>query len=411
MLSCANAAVESAAPEKMAVLTQSQLLLFRSVISAQMASPDVLVAHQRVVVLQQDGVFFRLRKIFRRRAVNSRSEQFFVVVHQDTVEEDGLIGRLQYFVSIHFRGFEDDVVSLPLAGLARRVLERRPLTVDGADLSIGIGGIVPAIEHLNFIAALQENAAVAAVLAVAANFGGVGENHVELHIAELFLRHDVTLAESHFHVAVLDLPAGLAGLRHRTGRHHLLRPLPVGEIFSIKEDDGVRRGIPIRILTRRDFRRMRARGIMHVPLLSGNERRVSIAEIVGAGRAAASTAGTTAAARILRERGERQQARDGGACQKEGERRVFHRRLFYRFCQTALPTKNGPMFAIRVAVCRVLRIACTQAESGWSSLPIRPMTKSLSFLSSPNEARRTSSARPESPKLWPILPCSRSTAT
>ena len=52
-------------------------------------------------------------------------------------------------------------------------------------------------------------------------------------------------------------------------------------------------------------------------------------------------------------------------------------------CQTARPTKNGPRRSRYSAVCCVFLIACTIADSGYSSLPMRPMTKSLSSLSRP----------------------------
>ena len=60
-------------------------------------------------------------------------------------------------------------------------------------------------------------------------------------------------------------------------------------------------------------------------------------------------------------------------------------------CAT-VPTKNGPILAMNSEVCRVLRIVCTRWLSGWSSLPTRPMTNSLSSASRPWHARRMSCA-------------------
>jgi hypothetical protein len=61
-------------------------------------------------------------------------------------------------------------------------------------------------------------------------------------------------------------------------------------------------------------------------------------------------------------------------------------------CQTTRPTKKGPRRSRYSDVCCVLRIAWTTADSGNSSFPTSPMTKSLSLRSSPWQARRTSCA-------------------
>src|SRR5215471_7796917 len=59
-------------------------------------------------------------------------------------------------------------------------------------------------------------------------------------------------------------------------------------------------------------------------------------------------------------------------------------------CQRACPTKKGPRLAMYSEVWVVLRMACTRCDNGWSSRPTSPIRKSLSWLSSPWQARRMS---------------------
>src|SRR3984893_1620321 len=47
-------------------------------------------------------------------------------------------------------------------------------------------------------------------------------------------------------------------------------------------------------------------------------------------------------------------------------------------CQRAWPTKKGPRLAMYSDVWTVLRMVCTRCDSGCSSLPTRPIRKSLS---------------------------------
>src|SRR5690606_3418128 len=73
-----------------------------------------------------------------------------------------------------------------------------------------------------------------------------------------------------------------------------------------------------------------------------------------------------------------------------GARLVVALRIQRGLCQSALPTKKGPRLSRYCAVCSVLRISCTTADSGCSRGPRRPTMKSLSFRSRPWQARRTS---------------------
>src|SRR6267154_3751570 len=88
-----------------------------------------------------------------------------------------------------------------------------------------------------------------------------------------------------------------------------------------------------------------------------------------------------------------------GSAERHHEQRVvFARVRIYGFdCHATLPTKNGPKLSKYCDVCSVLRISCTMADSGCSFGPSRPTMKSLSFLSRPWHASRTSAACPPAP--------------
>src|SRR5713226_6829087 len=90
----------------------------------------------------------------------------------------------------------------------------------------------------------------------------------------------------------------------------------------------------------------------------------------------------------------------GGAGRPSGDHRGG-------LCQMTCPTKNGPRLAMYSEVWAVFRMAWTRWESGCSSLPTRPIRKSLSWTSRPWHTRRTSCARSASPYARPMVPCSR----
>src|SRR5678816_2119265 len=104
------------------------------------------------------------------------------------------------------RSLKHDVVALPFAGLAGCIDEGWPLSVNRAGLSVGVGEVVGRVEHLNFVSALQKDAAVASVLTVAADLSRRSPFDVQLDIAELFFGSKIAGVGCHFHVAVLEFP-------------------------------------------------------------------------------------------------------------------------------------------------------------------------------------------------------------
>src|SRR5713101_4742694 len=89
--------------------------------------------------------------------------------------------------------------------------------------------------------------------------------------------------------------------------------------------------------------------------------------------------------------------RDGDQHGQPGVPRRSERDQRAGLCQMTWPTKKGPRLAMYSEVWTAFRMAWTRCESGWSSLPTRPMRKSLSWTSRPLHTSRMSCARSASP--------------
>src|SRR5437899_1487409 len=125
---------------------------------------------------------------------------------------------------------ENDVIALPLARFAARIDERGGVAIKSASLAVEIGLVAVAIEHLNLVAALEIDAAVASSLTVAFHFGGRGPFDMQLNIRKLLLRHDAPGAV-HRHESIFNLPLRLLAFFI----------LPLRKILAVKEDDRIRR--------------------------------------------------------------------------------------------------------------------------------------------------------------------------
>ena len=102
--------------------------MFRNIVFADRANPDIAVADRIAVVLEDDGASERRVElghaaviIARQLAMNGGSQDGFAVVQQHAVQEDGDVGGLGDLFVVDEGRFKDDVVSLPLAGLTRGV--------------------------------------------------------------------------------------------------------------------------------------------------------------------------------------------------------------------------------------------------------------------------------------------------
>ena len=101
---------------------------------------------------------------------------------------------------------------------------------------------------MNFVEAHQEDAAIAASLALAFYFGRAGKFEVVLDVAEAFDADDIPGLGFDFHIAVDDFPLGIAAL----GRLPAVQIGPVEEhhrvggpvIFAAGSDDA-RGGSPV----------------------------------------------------------------------------------------------------------------------------------------------------------------------
>jgi hypothetical protein len=97
---------------------------------SQLAYPDVAVPYRAFVVLEVQGHLRRMRGIGR-PIPSCVALDFHVILNQDSVVQDRHECRFQKFPPrIEPRGFEDDVVRLPLAGLAGSIHQRGVLAVN-----------------------------------------------------------------------------------------------------------------------------------------------------------------------------------------------------------------------------------------------------------------------------------------
>src|SRR5690606_27903853 len=144
-----------------------------------------------------------VRRVRGRAAVLGGAGDDGVVLHQHAVVQHGdARGGEQPATFGEARRLPDDVVGLPGARHARGVHQRDGLLVDRGRLAVRIGGVVVAVEHLQFVQLLQEYAAVAAVLAVEpAGPGRRTPLDVQLDVAEALPGTDALAAGYHGHGA------------------------------------------------------------------------------------------------------------------------------------------------------------------------------------------------------------------
>ena len=185
------------------------------------------------MVLESDWQFLGVSAVRGALEPAGGAGQFDVVLDEDAVVEGrDACGREQTAVGIKPGRGPDDIIGLPLTGGPRGVHERWVLDVDRAGGAIGIGLVFVGIEHLDFVAgAAEKNAAVAAALAFALSRSGSGPFDMELAIAEVLHGADVTAAADALHEAVAHNPSGGAAVHGHPG----------GEIFAVKQNDGVGR--------------------------------------------------------------------------------------------------------------------------------------------------------------------------
>ena len=173
-----------------------------------------------------------------------------VVQHRDPRPVDDLS------LLVEFRGVEDDVVRLPLAGLARSIHQRRVLLVDRAGLTVVVSLILIRVEDLHLVALHQEYAAVAAFLAFAFHDRRRRPFDVQLRVAEFVGGDHVPSSWHHLDITVTHDP--LCGTT--------LSRSPVRKVPAVEQHDCVRRRIGVgnsgRDDRRRSLRRWKWRGLL-----------------------------------------------------------------------------------------------------------------------------------------------------
>src|SRR5438105_11466162 len=155
-------------------------------------NPDVAIADRIAVVLQNQRALWRdaLEVCRAGRVAGHRN----VVLNEHAIVQDDKGTGNCLSIRGDFRWMVDDVVSLPFPRLARCVDERRVVLIKGAGLTVEVSLVFKRIEHLDFVAALQINTAVATLLPMAFDLLRSRPLDVQLHIAELFFRHDAARA-------------------------------------------------------------------------------------------------------------------------------------------------------------------------------------------------------------------------
>lgn len=156
------------------------------------------------------------------------SLQYIVVLYDNPVQHYGDDGRrLQFVVGTEAWCGPVNVIHLPFSVFGVSVNQGGALFIDASDHPIHIGRIVVAIEHLNLIAALDHDTAVAPVLSMVIFRIRRLEFDVQLAIPKILFGGNAPCAGFHREYPIVDLPFG---------RSSALR-LPFGQIGSIKKDD------------------------------------------------------------------------------------------------------------------------------------------------------------------------------
>src|SRR5581483_827547 len=176
------------------------------------------------------------------------------------------------FPSCEPRYGKQDVELLPLPGLSGSIHKRRVLTVDrpGLAVRVDVVGMI-AVPHLDFVDAIEKDAAVAPGRVFALGAGGRAPLDVQLDITKVFAGEEVPRLGRDFHVAIFDLPS----------RRLTFFGSPLGKVRAIEKNDGIR-GWPARVVLRAarswgNDLRMRPLRIVHTPLATRKHRRVLVA--------------------------------------------------------------------------------------------------------------------------------------
>src|SRR5438309_4142512 len=212
--------------------TNTARRIMRSLVLAQLADPDVAIAYGMAVILQQQRQPVGMRCVMGALPVHRPAGDDRVVLDEHAVVQHRHPRRVAHgAVRCEAGPVKNDVVGLPLARRAARIDERGGLSVDGGGLAVGVRVAVIGIEHLNLIVRHHEDAAVAAILALARGRHRRRPFDVQLDVAEAALRHDRPRVWRHLEVTV----------SHDPFRRRAVLGLPLCEALAVEQHDRIRR--------------------------------------------------------------------------------------------------------------------------------------------------------------------------
>src|ERR1700722_7240348 len=173
----------------------------------QLPYPDIAeLDGVSAVILQDQRLLERMGFVFG-WLLAGRSFDPDVVLDQNSILQHGDRGFLRQFaILIEPRGVENDIVGLPFTGFTADVNQGSILAVNGAGLAVEVGLVLVGVQNLEFVAPLENNAAVAATLAFPLDLRRCCPLNMQLAISKRLFRGDVAGAVDGRH-AVFYLPS------------------------------------------------------------------------------------------------------------------------------------------------------------------------------------------------------------
>lgn len=124
---------------------------------------------------------------------------------------------------------ENDIEGLPFAWFAAGIDQRRVLSVNRSSAAVRVGGVLIAVQNLDFKCSHQEYTTISSPLPRPFYCFWGCEFDMQLAITETLFGNQKAAIGYRLHRSVLNLPPGLLAIS----------VLPVGKILSVEEDDGV----------------------------------------------------------------------------------------------------------------------------------------------------------------------------
>src|SRR3569833_1169923 len=163
--------------------------------------------------------------------------QFKMVLYQyAVVDHRNISGCGQAAIRLEHRRRPDDIIRLPLTGLAAGIGQRYGLLVDAAHLSVDIGLVVIVVQYLQLITVItlagagEEDTAIATRLVLTGDIGGDLVFDVQLVVGEGFFGLYITGLFVHRYSAILHVPFRSAAI---VDGYPLIQVLAIEEVHRI----------------------------------------------------------------------------------------------------------------------------------------------------------------------------------